>query len=172
MAAIAPALGSGTGSFSIGRVISCTFAVSGRNFITFAALAAVAVIPQSLYSAYLASSFGGAAARTPLAMFQGPYLPLVTVSVLLTVVLTFILQAAIVHGTVVDLNGRRASFMDSLATGLRNVVPLFVIAILSIMGIALGFVLLIVPGIIVALMWCVVVPVRVMESTGIGQSFG
>jgi len=173
MAAIAPMAGSNADIFSIGRVVSRTFSVAGRNLVTFAALSAIAVIPQTLYSWYFVRSIGGASAtRITLAMYQGGYAPYFLGSVLITVVLTYILQAAIVHGTVFDLNGRRPSFVDCLATGVRNVVPLIAIAVLSILGIGLGFILLLVPGIIVALMWSVAVPVRVVESTGIVHSLG
>jgi hypothetical protein len=173
MAAIAPTAGFSAHTFSIGRVLSRTFAVISRNFVTFAALSAIAVIPQTLYSWYFVRSLGGTSAtRITYAMYQGGYAPYFFGSVLVTVVLTYILQAAIVHGTVFDLNGRRPNFVDCLATGIRNVVPLIAIAILSILGIGLGLMLLVVPGIIVALMWSVAVPVRVVESTGIVQSFG
>src|SRR6185312_9722667 len=57
---------------------------------------------------------------------------------LLTVFAARALQAAIVHGTVADLNGRRAGFGECFATGVR-----------------------------VATLWIVAAPVQVVERTGV-----
>jgi hypothetical protein len=83
-----------------------------------------------------------------------------------------VLQAAIIHITVLDLNGRRPPLGESLKVGLREFLPLIAISILYTLGIALGIVLLIVPGIMALCAWAVVMPVRVVEHTGIGEAFG
>jgi hypothetical protein len=82
------------------------------------------------------------------------------------------LQAGVVHIAVRDLNSQPASIGDAISTGLRHVIPLILIAIVSTIGIAIGLVLLIVPGIILGMMWAVSVPARVVERTGIFESLG
>ena len=77
----------------------------------------------------------------------------------------FVLQAAVVHGTVADLNGRRASFADCLATGLKHFFPLLLIALIYFLCVFIGLIFLIVPGIIVAVIMSVAVPVRVRVNT-------
>jgi hypothetical protein len=70
-----------------------------------------------------------------------------------------------------SLNGGKASFAECLAAGLKNVLPLTGIALVEFVVIGLGFVVLIVPGIIMALMFSVVAPIRVIEGTGVADTF-
>ncbi len=103
--------------------------------------------------------------------FSGSALGLSFVSSILGIVLSFLLQAAITYATVMDLNGRRASFGEALSTGLRSVGPLFVIAIVYGIGVGLGLLLLIVPGLMLLAAWAVIVPSRVIENTPIMTTF-
>jgi hypothetical protein len=84
----------------------------------------------------------------------------------------YVLQAALVQGTILDLNGERPDLGKCLSAGFRVLLPVIAITFLSYVGMAAGMVLLIVPGIIWALAWSVVVPVKVVEQTGIIASFG
>ena len=102
----------------------------------------------------------------------GAYAGMFVVGLLLSLVFTYVLQAALIYGTVSDLNGRHASFGACLAIGLRSFIPLTAIAILVGLGVGVGFVLLIIPGIILALGWSVAIPVRVIEHTPIFGVFG
>ena len=70
-------------------------------------------------------------------------------------------------------DGRRDEELSSLFAGVAPVFwPLLAVAILAGLGIALGFVLLIVPGLILITIWAVVVPVCVLERPGVLASFG
>ena len=70
-------------------------------------------------------------------------------------------------------DGRRDEELSSLFAGVAPVFwPLLAVAILAGLGIALGFVLLIVPGLILITIWAVVVPVCVLERPGVFASFG
>jgi hypothetical protein len=84
----------------------------------------------------------------------------------------FMLQAALVHGTVAYLNGRKASFGSCLSTGVRVFFPMIGISFLVGWGIILGLILLIIPGIMLAMRWIVSVPVRVTEGPGILSALG
>jgi uncharacterized membrane protein len=94
------------------------------------------------------------------------------ISGLIYLVGSLVLQAGVVDGSIASLNGRRASVADCLATGVRNVVPLFLITVLVLLGIFAGAILLIVPGIMLAFMWCVVAPACIVERTGVFGAFG
>ena len=85
---------------------------------------------------------------------------------------TYVLQAAVVRSTITYLNGEPNKLGDSLSAGFRSFLPIMIIAFLSLLGIGAGMVLLVVPGIILAVAWSVVIPVQVVENTGIGESFG
>ncbi len=152
--------------FEIGRVISGTFSVIGRNFGPFALLALIlGGLPNLLVSLAQISFISDQQTFSPQAMI-GFFLGLVVM-----LVAAFVLQAAIVHATVADLNGRRVVVGESLKVGLRNWLPLFGLAILMGLGLMIGFVLLIVPGIILAVMWSVAVPAKVVEKIGVMEAF-
>lgn len=163
-------------SFSIGRVITRTFGAVGRNFLSFFALALISVSPLVLMMlAGPGASFvlGGASPADLTRMITSPAAAGVFLAALLLYyIFTFVLQAALVHGTVADLNGRRAPFFDCLGTGLRVFFPTLGIAFLVGWGIVLGLILLVVPGIMLAIRWIVSVPVRVAEGPGILSAMG
>lgn len=155
------------GRFEIGRVISRTFAVIGRNFGPFALMALLLGGLPSLLTTLFQLYF--AKAGTP--VFNPATAGLWIIALLVMLACAFTLQAAIVHATVADLNARRVVVGESLMVGLRNVLPLIGLAILTALGVGLGTLLLIVPGVILALMWSVAVPAMIVERTGVMQAF-
>ncbi len=163
----------GTQSFDIGRVISRGFGAFSRNIPLFMGLAVVlSAIPTFLLTSaigMLGLSGGAAALATgtvsPMAVILGAI-----AAVLVTVLASSILQAAIIRGTISDLNGKASSFGDCISTALASIVPIIGIALVSGLGIGIGMLFLIVPGIILSLMWAVAVPVRIEEGTGIIES--
>lgn len=160
--------------FSIGSVFSNTFAVIGHNFIMFAVIAALAEIPVVAFTWFFTglNPFAPAKFAVPPGASPLGYAGIAAAGGLVAFIFSCILQAALIHGTVADLNGRRASFADCLATGLKSAFPLIAIAILAALGLIVGYVLLIVPGIILSLGWSVIVPVRVVEKKAIFDVFG
>jgi hypothetical protein len=155
-------------TFQIGRVVTRTFSVIGENIVTFTLLTLLVTVPLVL--ATLSSS------QDTLSLLQGHGpgaggIAMMGTTWLLSAIGMYFLQAALVHGTVVSLNGRKASFGECLSTGLANFFPLFLIALLETLGLALGFVLLIVPGFMLLMRWAVAVPARVVEHTGVVESF-
>jgi len=162
-----------TEEFQIGRVFSRTFSVIGRNFLSFLLLAALMTVPSILLTFW--AIFARALGINVTLWTPGTVAAVVGGGVagfVIYFVFTNLLQAALTHGTIVTLNGGRASFIQCLGTGLRNALPLTLLVILASLGIALGFVLLIVPGIILALAWAVITPVRVAEHPEMMATFG
>jgi len=154
----------GPRDLSVGHVLSLTLGVLKRNFLVFLLLSLVfSGIPTAVYSFFtlaVAEQPGN-----PSAAFAavGGWVMLLAVGPLL--------QAALIHGTMSDLNGKRANVGDSLATALRHLLPLIAITILMTLALIVGFLLLIVPGVLMALAWSVVSPVRVVERRGVMESF-
>ncbi len=153
--------------FEMGRVVKRTFSVIGHNIGTFALLSLIPGIPLAAMNWGMAGLPRGAALLSQLSVGR---IGLFALAALVYVVCMFVLQASVVHGTVTDLNGKRASFGSCLSTGLSHFVPLLLIAIVEGIGIMLGLVLLVVPGIMMAVAWSVVVPVRVVERKGVANS--
>ena len=153
----------------IAKVIGATFGVLGRNFLPFLGMTLLMVgIPTAVVSLGLLDLVGD-----PTAISVSPErFGMFGIGFLVSVVTNAVLQGALVYGTVRDLNGRRASFGECLATGLRNFLPVILLSILMAMAVMVGFLLLVVPGVMMLVAWCVAVPARVSEQTGIIEAFG
>lgn len=155
-------------NFDIGRVFNRTVGAVGANFPVFFGLSVLLTgVPQGVLGFYRGASGLGASetwSSTDQWMFA--------VSVgLLSVVCSFALQAAIVHGSVLDMNGRKARFADCLATGIRHFMPVLAIGLLTVLALVIGLVMLILPAIFLAILFVVSVPARVVENQGIFASF-
>ena len=154
----------------IGRVISQTFGVIGRNFVAFFLLALVlSGLPTAVISYFQAGIIGDQAAS---GTFNPSFISASVLGLLAAVVTASILQGALVYGTVQDLNGVRPKVGECLATGLRAFLPLLIVSILFGLAIGFGMILLIVPGIMIACAWCVAVPALVADRTTITGAFG
>jgi hypothetical protein len=151
--------------FEIGRVATMTFGVVRGNFLIFLVLGIIATLPNAFFS--VATTTGAVNVRGATASFFVATFAAVFVGALFT----FVLQAVITQGTINHLNRQPASLGRLLMVGLREILPLFAIGILESLGIGLGFILLIVPGIMLFVMWSVIVPIRVVEHRGIFESF-
>jgi hypothetical protein len=162
-----------SGRFDIGRVIQQTFAVLGRNIVTFSLLGlllaglprAIAAFAQAAMMRN-ANPFADGSFNFSMGYFQGAGL-----GGLAAVITTAILQGTLIYATVQDLGGQRASIGDCLANGLRNFLPLLGVTILSAIAIFFGFLLLVVPGVMLACAWCVAVPAVVADRTGVFGAF-
>lgn len=153
----------------IAQVISSTFRVLGRNFGRFAGLTLLMVAIPMVIIAFGAA--GLIADPTDLDLRLGSF-GAIGLGVLVYIVTTAILQGALIYGTVRDLNGQRASFGECLATGLRAFLPLLLVSILMWLGIVVGLMLFLVPGVMLGVAWCVAVPAQVSERTGIISALG
>jgi hypothetical protein len=154
--------------FEMGRVLKRTFSVISDNLATFALLS---LVPGASVAALSAGDnvFEDSAGLPTLPDLNT--ILLLALGGLFYLASAVILQAGVVHGAIASLNGRRASIGDCLATGLRNLVPLFVITFLATLGMLAGAILLLVPGVILVVIWSVVAPARVVEHTSVFGAF-
>ena len=151
--------------FQIGSVINRTISAISRNFAVFSMLALVLVGAPALLAG-IAQIFivaEGNLVGSGLVVFVAAVVNFVTV---------YILQGALVHGAIVDYNGGRARFGDCLSTGLKHFFPLLIIAVLTGLAVAVGMLLLVVPGLILAVMLVIAAPARVVENAGIMEALG
>ena len=156
-----------SGKLDIGRVIQELFQVLGRHFVTFAILAVILVgVPYAVLNLFIGN---------PVTTLGAGFIQAYTRAVgggLIVGLLTLILQATIIHATASDLNGRPVSVTDSLRAGLYAFLPLLGLGIVMGIAIGIGFILLIVPGVMLALAWCVAVPAYVVERPNFMDVFG
>lgn len=87
-------------------------------------------------------------------------------------ILSALVQGALVRATLAHAEGQRASFAESASTGLAAALPLVGLAILMAIAVGVGFLLFVIPGVILYLMWAVASPALVAERTGVLGAFG
>ena len=150
------------GDFDLGRVIQRTFKAISQNWVTFLIGSVVLVGIPSVLQVYgqslvmQAQSMGG--------------LAIVGVSWLLWIVGAYVLQGLVVKVTVSGFNGKAMSIGAAFSAGVKLFLPLLGVGILVGLGTGLGLLLLIVPGIILAVMWSVATAVVVVENRGVTES--
>jgi hypothetical protein len=150
--------------FEFGRVVGQTFGLIGRNFIVFLMMALVFVGAPQFAIYYVQSTVG----------ISDPSLtaPIGLAGVLVSLVTSYILQGALTRAAIDDLSGAGVKFGAALGDGLRYFFPLFVVGLLVGIGMAIGLVLLIIPGLILAVRWAVSAPIVVVEKHGPTNSIG
>ena len=156
-----------TQPFDIGRVFNRAFGAIGRNIGPFALLALIfSAAPQVIIGLLSIPNDG------ILDFEQQPYVTgaILIGAGLVSIVGAFLLQAGVIHGSIDDMNGRKTSLGDCLATATRHFWPVVGISILVSLGTGLGLILLVVPGLILTVMWLVSVPVQVVERRGVTGS--
>lgn len=159
--------------FDIGRVFNRTFGCIRNNFRSFFVASLLIVgIPQFLIGLwpFLVGLSSGDLSQT-IAQLLPVIIIISALSGILIFALQFVLQGAIVHASIADFNGRHATLKDSLRVGLNYIWPLIGFGLLAVIGMMIGFLFLIVPGIILAIMWSVGVPAMIVEGTGVSDSF-
>ena len=94
-------------------------------------------------------------------------------SLVVSLVGAFLLQAALVKA-VDDVRDGTAdmSIGDTINAAKPHIGRVAGASILAGFGIAIGFVLLIVPGLYLLTIWCLIVPVIVLENSAVGAAFG
>jgi hypothetical protein len=146
----------------IGRVIEQTFAVLGRNLVPFGLAAAILVgIPSVLLGILQLSDLAHPGSGESFARSGGG---------IVTAFCNAILQAGVIYSVVREMNGDRATLKDCLTVGWKRWPALLGLSIIMLLGTLIGLVLLVVPGVIIALTWSVAIPVRVMEGLSIWAS--
>jgi uncharacterized membrane protein len=161
MATAAP--GSGNRSVSIGRVFGRGFGTIGRNpLVTLGIAFAFGAVPFGLLTYgvenFQPESFG------IVGEFGG--IAVAAAWLVISLLLAMISQGALVRATVAHSEGRKAGFGESAMAGLTAAWPLFLVGLLSGLGIVVGLVFLIVPGIIFYVIWAVAAPALVEERLG------
>ena len=165
-----------TASFDIGRVSGRLIGVIGRNLLLFLSLALLLVgVPGAMLAfaqvGVMGDALGAQGAADPNVALANIFAParvgLGAAGFLIGIVGNAALQGAVIHASVSDLSGKRAEFGECLNVGLRYFLPLFCIGLIVGVCCFFGYLVFIVPGVLLGLAWCVAAPVEVVERTGI-----
>lgn len=143
-------------TWSIGSAIEAAASVLIGHFVPFVVTALIAGLPNVVYW-YL---IGRGASRSILTTTGAVSM------VVSTAAMIFVIQT-LTYGTVQALRGRSVSIGDCLAQGGRRLPVGMAVGFLAYVGIVLGAVFLIVPGIILFTRWSVALPAATVEGTGI-----
>lgn len=147
------------GTVDLGRVIQRTFSAVKQNAAVFFGAAAILVGAPSILLAvgqdYLLKDGYGLG------------LLLSMLGSVLNFVGLYLLQGMVVKAAVNGFNGKATAFGDAFSVGVQNFFPLLGFAIVASVGMTLGLILLVVPGVILAVMWSVGAPVVVVEKRGV-----
>lgn len=158
-------------AFGVGRVIARTFSVWRRHVVVFSLMSLASSLPL------LVMAFGSGmpvpgitapnanplgAGATPTGMPPGFWQ-----AYLVTMLLYVVEAGAMTHGVIHHLAGKRVSLGAMVAAGLRRFVPLLLVGALCYLMLAVGLVLLVVPGVYLACALAVAVPAVVVERPGI-----
>lgn len=158
--------------FSIGNVLSRSFGVFFGEFPSLFAIALIIYVPFMIL-VVLMSGGSPEAAVDGLVDVELPGAEVAPPSTgdqltsLLSTVLSYLIAAAVSYAVFQRLRGREVSIGDSLSVGFKRLLPVLGVAILTMLVIGLGFVLLIIPGLILMCVLYVATTAAVVERPGV-----
>jgi zinc-ribbon domain len=179
MTAQPPELGI-TRELSLGEVISKTFEVYRRDFTKYFILFAVVEVIVGVITTLARDVFvlpalsSGSASQdsSVFSAFFGAFIPLVVVIFLVTVVFFPIAQGSAIRLASERIEKGQAELGPSIRFAARKLIWIWGLTIVVGLLVFLGFIALIVPGIILAIMFALSFPVLLIENKGIGGSMG
>jgi hypothetical protein len=137
-------------AFRIGAVFSRSFSMLSQNALPFTLLIAIGYAPSFAVDAVIPDS-------DDLWAF---------VWVLLSALPYMVASAFVMYGVIQQLRGQRASIKACVAAGLQRFAPLLASSFVALVCMMVGFMVLLIPGILVMLMLWMTVPVAVSERLG------
>lgn len=148
-----------------GELLDRTFFLYRRHFALFVGISALAYVP------FFASQLIGVALQG-----SGTLATIASVAWSLVIAAAFMASYSAAHGaTVLAVSAVHLDQPTSVGAAYAPIKPriprLALIMLAGWIGIAVGLLLLVVPGIIFALMWALVIPVAVVENRGFSDSF-
>lgn len=136
--------------FSVGSVFSRTWSTLFRRPGVFIGITLVAWVPSTILRFILGTG-------QPFTTFM---------TYVVAYILGMIVQGAISYAALQELRGDIATMGESLAQSASRIAPLLGASLLAGLGLVLGMILLIAPGLILMCAWAVVTPACVVERLG------
>jgi hypothetical protein len=149
---------------TVGGVLGEAWRLYTKFFTRFFVVAAIVFLIINLLGALLGKVAGSGGGVAPLVAL---------IATVVSLVGTFWLQGALVYAVDDVRDGRIDSSVGELFERVQpHLWTLIGAGLLAGLGVAIGLVLLIVPGLILLTWWCLIVPVIVLEGKRVGESFG
>lgn len=148
--------------FTVGDVFGRSFSVLARHFVQFAVISGIAMIPYLFLFSFQARITFAQPGTAPVPSPQA--LAYFGLSAVAGFVLMMFAQASIAYAAFQDMTGRPVRVGPSLRIGLSRFLPIIGLIIVAGLGIGAGMILLVIPGVILAIMWTVGMPACVVEK--------
>ena len=163
----------------IGRVLSLGFRVFTPDGWPALALAAIFVGLPQMVSVLVTRpmvlertrQLAGAGPANPFAAFEAMMAPSIIIGAIIGFLLMMVYYVAATIFLVSRFEGAPVSIGEAVARDPARVLPAFFAILLSAIGIGLGWVVFIIPGIVLSLNWILIVPVISCENAGFFGSF-
>lgn len=159
---------------SLGEILSAAFDVYKANATNLLLIVAVVVVPLSFISALATHAIGTPKTHTVEILgkpetiaYSRSFAAVVTAAIIaaaIAVIISAILQAAILRGATQATIGDPVDVQASYRWGLRRFGSVLLVAFLVGITVAIGFILLVIPGIIFLVFFSVSVPAMVVEN--------
>jgi uncharacterized membrane protein len=160
-------------SVDAGKVIGRGFETLKANFLPFFALALLLVGLPGFVGQYLTlSGLSDVNVMDPSYLFTAAYWGPLAASFFGTFLGTALLQGMLTRSTILHLSGREPDLGASAMFALRLLLPIIGLSICVGFAITIGFICLIVPGIMIWCAFSVAVPALVEERGGVFDSIG
>lgn len=147
-----------------GGIMNATLSLFFANFMPFFLLVATIHLPELLWQGYLA--FG----VDPYELTRQKIAQLNLISALIVILLSPIASSVLTYGIFQKIRGKEIDFMECMNVGFGRILPVIGASIVVFIAVFAGCVLLIIPGLVVAGWYYVVIPVVVVEKKGIMES--
>ena len=163
-----------SGRITVGEMMGPAFRVLMRNIVPFGIIAILITgVPNALLPFLILGTLPGPDGLPDVAAGESMMSAGFVIVILLTqLVLPYFLTAALIYGSIQDLRGEKVSIGDCLRRALAVLIPVIGLAILVGLLVGIGFILLIVPGLFLFVMYFVAMPVAVVERPGVFASLG
>ena len=159
--------------FSVGDILKLSFSVYFNNLPAFLPLSLIAFLP-SFAVVFLpeSSTFHNPLVLDPAVMnpLNAEYWEFIMVGTresFVDLLCGIWLQAGLAFAVVRHLRGGRPGFLETFMQSLRMLLPALLIAAIVTIATGIGILLLVVPGVIIALVLWVAVPAAVVERSGL-----
>ncbi len=164
-----------TGTLDIGDVLSTTFRTMFGAFVPIAGCALAVVLPQvaigfvvQVLVYFALQALGGGSTPSEEELMAGVALGVVVYVVMILGILAVasVGQGGIMYAVVEHLSGRAPSLGTTLRVALSRALWVFLTFVLVLLAVSVGFAACIVPGIVIALFFCVAAPACIVEKLG------
>lgn len=163
---------------SIGEILNKTVDLYRNNLVNFVLLFAVVEVIIGVLgyaiSVYAGITIGSMALGTGTGVAIGALFGALALALLLTFVVTVIFipvaEGATIKMASEEINGQKIELMPAVKWAFSKIISLWAVFIVVGFIVVLGFIALIIPGIILAIMFALAIPVVIIEGKGVFEA--